>query len=68
MEIRALLSALWRNKTGPMLVAVQIAIALAVVVNVTYIVQQRLADVNKPTGLDLENMFWVTKIKAARKA
>lgn len=59
MEIRALLSALWRNKTGPMLVAVQIAIALAVVVNVTYIVQQRLADVNKPTGLDLENMFWV---------
>jgi len=60
MEIRALLSALWRNKTGPMLVAVQIAITLAVIVNVTYIVQQRLADVNKPTGLDLENMFWVS--------
>jgi putative ABC transport system permease protein len=59
MEIRALLSALWRSRTGPFLVAAQVAITLAVVVNVAYIVQQRLSDANKPTGIDLENMFWV---------
>ena len=59
MEIRALLSALWRNKTGPLLVAAQVALTLAVVVNVAYIVQQKLADANKPTGLDLDNTFWI---------
>jgi putative ABC transport system permease protein len=60
MEIRALLSALWRSKTGPLLVAAQVAITLAVVVNMAYIVQQRLEDAGKPTGLDLKNMFWIT--------
>jgi putative ABC transport system permease protein len=59
MEIRALLSAMWRTRTGPLLVAAQVAITLAVVVNVAYIVQQRLADANKPTGIDLDNMFWI---------
>lgn len=59
MEIRALLSALWRNKTGPILVAAQVALTLAVVVNMAYIVTQKLDDANKPTGLDLNNTFWI---------
>lgn len=59
MEIRALLSALWRNKTGPVLVGVQVAITLAVLVNVAYIVQQRIEEVSKPTGMDLDNLFWI---------
>src|SRR5689334_22239164 len=59
MEIRALLSALWRNKTGPLLVAAQVALTLAVVVNMTYIVRQKLEDAGKPTGLDLNNTFWI---------
>jgi putative ABC transport system permease protein len=60
MEIRALLSAMWRSRTGPILVAAQVAITLAVVVNVTYIVQQRLTNAAQPTGLDVPNLFWVT--------
>lgn len=60
MEIRALLSALRRNKTGPILVAAQVALTLAVVVNMAYIVRQRLEDASRPTGLDLNNMFWIT--------
>jgi len=59
MEIGALLSAMWRNKTGPILVAAQVAITLAVVVNVGYIVQLRLKNVAEPTGFDVPNMFWV---------
>ena len=51
MEIRALLSAMWRNRTGPILVAAQVAITLAVVVNVGYVVQLRLKNVAEPTGL-----------------
>jgi putative ABC transport system permease protein len=60
MEIRALLSAMWRNRTGPFLVAAQVALTLAVVVNMAYIVHQRLEDANRPTGLDLNNMFWIS--------
>jgi putative ABC transport system permease protein len=59
MEIRALLSAMTRNKTGPLLVAAQIALTLAVVVNMAYLVRQKLEDAGKPTGLDLNNMFWI---------
>jgi len=66
MEIRALLSALRRNKTGPILVAVQVANTLAVLVNVAYIVQQRIEDVSKPTGMDLDNMFWIATGTSSR--
>jgi putative ABC transport system permease protein len=59
MEIRALLSAMWRNRVGPVLVAAQVAVTLAVVVNVAYIVQMRLENVAEPMGIDSENMFWV---------
>lgn len=59
MEIRALLSAMWRSRTGPILVAAQVAITLAVVVNVGYIIQQRLAVAAQPTGLDVPNIFWL---------
>jgi putative ABC transport system permease protein len=59
MEMRALLSAMWRSRTGPFLVAAQVAITLAVVVNVGYVVQLRLQNVAEPTGLDVSNIFWV---------
>jgi putative ABC transport system permease protein len=59
LELRPLLSALWRNRTGPLLVAVQVAIALAVLVNVAYVVQQRLATARQPTGIDLKDTFWI---------
>lgn len=66
MEIRALFSALRRNKTGPILVAVQVAITLAVLVNVAYIVQQRIEEVSKPTGMDLDNLFWIATGASSR--
>jgi putative ABC transport system permease protein len=59
MEMRALLSSMWRSRTGPALVAVQVAMALAVLVNVAYVIEQRLAAASLPSGLDLPNMFWV---------
>jgi putative ABC transport system permease protein len=59
MEIRALLSAMWRNRTGPVLVAAQVAITLAVIVNVVYVVQLRLENLAEPTGFDVPNIFWV---------
>jgi putative ABC transport system permease protein len=60
MHIRTLLGVLWRNRTGPLLVAIQVALSLAVLVNAAHIVHLRLQVVNQPTGIDLENSFWIS--------
>jgi putative ABC transport system permease protein len=59
LHLRPLLSALLRNFTGPTLVAAQIAISLAVLANAAYIVKQRVAHINRPTGIDIPNIFVV---------
>jgi putative ABC transport system permease protein len=59
LSIRPLLSSLLRSRTGAILVALQITIALAVMVNSVWIVSQRIADIEQPTGIDDPNMFVV---------
>lgn len=59
LNIRPILSSLLRNRTGAVLVALQIALALAILVNATYIVKQRVDSINRPTGVDDANMFVV---------
>jgi putative ABC transport system permease protein len=58
-NIRPIASALWRNRTGALLVALQIAIGLAVLVNAVYVVKQRVDKINRPHGMDIENIFVV---------
>ena len=60
MEFRPILSALRRSPTGAILVALQIALALAITVNSLYIVQQRLDKIGRPPGLDVANTFVVS--------
>ena len=57
LSIRPMLSSLLRSRTGAILVALQITIALAVMVNAVWIVSERIADIEKPTGIDDNNMF-----------
>jgi putative ABC transport system permease protein len=57
LNIRPILSSLLRNRTGAVLVALQIALALAILVNAAYIVKQRVDSINRPTGIDDANMF-----------
>ena len=59
MEFQPIMRALWRNRTGAVLVALQIALALAVVVNSTYIIVQRLEHMGRDPGLDVANLFTV---------
>jgi putative ABC transport system permease protein len=59
MEIRPILSSLLRNRAGAVLVAVQIALTLAIVVNAVYVTKQRVEKVGRPSGLDDQNIFWV---------
>ena len=59
MEIRPILSAMLRNKTGAILIALQIALTLAIVCNAVFIIQDRIAQMGRPSGLDEENTFIV---------
>jgi putative ABC transport system permease protein len=60
VPIRPILSALLRNRTGAVLVAIQIAIALAILVNAVYIVKQRADKIGRPTGADTNNILVVS--------
>ena len=46
---------LMRNRLGALLIALQIALTLAIVTNAGFIIQQRSADIARPTGLDEAN-------------
>jgi putative ABC transport system permease protein len=61
MEIRPILSALLRNKTGPILVALQVALSLAILANALYIVNERRTVIARPSGIvDEHATFYIT--------
>lgn len=59
MDVKPILSSLHRSPTGAILVALQIALALAIVVNSMFIIVQRLQTMNRDPGIDLPNIFYV---------
>jgi len=59
MDIKPILSSLRRSPTGAILVALQIALALAIVVNSLFIIVQRLEKVNRDPGIDVPDIFFV---------
>lgn len=59
MELRPILSAMLRNKTGAILVGLQIALTLAVVANAVFIIMQRVEKIGRPPGFDSDNLFFV---------
>jgi len=52
-----MLSSLLRSKIGPLLVALQIAVTLAIVINSLFIVLQRVDKMNRDTGMDVDNVI-----------
>jgi len=62
MEFRPILNALMRNKTGLLLIALQVAITLAIVCNSVFIILQRIEKVNRPSGMDESALFTVTSL------
>lgn len=58
MEIKPIFAALMRNRTGPILVAVQVALSLAILTNALHIVNVRQAVAARPSGVSAEqDMF-----------
>ncbi|MDH3441804.1 MAG: FtsX-like permease family protein [Gammaproteobacteria bacterium] len=52
-----MMSSLMRSKTGPILVAFQIAVTLAIVINALFIITQRVEKMNRDTGMDVPNVI-----------
>jgi putative ABC transport system permease protein len=59
MELRPILSAMLRNKTGAILVGLQIALTLAVVANSVAIIMTRVEKIGRPPGIDSDNLIFV---------
>jgi putative ABC transport system permease protein len=67
MEIRPIFSAMLRNKTAPLLVAIQIAISLAVLANALYVVQLRQAVAARPSGVADESTLVYAGVRPLKR-
>jgi putative ABC transport system permease protein len=67
MEIRPILSAMLRNKTGALLVALQVALSLAILSNALYIVVVRQAAAARPSGIQDEGAVFSIHVSPINK-
>lgn len=57
MEIGPIWRAILRNRAGYILIALQIAVTMALMVNAVAIIQERTRLMDRPTGVDEDNLF-----------
>lgn len=62
MEFGPIWRALQRHKTSYILIALQIAVTMALMVNAIGIIQERSRLMARPTGVDEENIFYLTSV------
>ena len=62
MEIGPIWRAMMRNKTGAILIALQIAVTMAIMVNAISIMQEKDRMMSRPSGLDEHNLFTIQSI------
>lgn len=67
MELRPILSAMLRSKTGVLLIALQIALTLAILTNALSVIDDRLREAKRPSGLDEANTFHLAVIDREAK-
>ncbi len=60
MEFGPILRALSRNKIGAILIALQIAFTMTVVVNAWFMIGERLALIDRPSGILEDDLFYLT--------
>ncbi|MEX1267091.1 MAG: FtsX-like permease family protein [Woeseia sp.] len=62
MELGPIWRALTRNKAGYILIALQIAVTMAIIVNAIAIIQERSRLMARPSGVDEENLFYLANV------
>ena len=60
MELGPIWRALMRNKSSYVLIALQIAVTMAIMVNAINIIQERSEQMARPSGVDEENIFYLS--------
>lgn len=63
LELRPMLSAMLRNKVGPILIMLQLALTLAIVANAAFIIVERLALMKLPSGVAESEVLSFTVIE-----
>ena len=66
MEIKPIFAALMRNKTGPILVPVQVALSLAILTNALHIVNLRQSVAARPSGVHAEQEMFSLRAQSLR--
>jgi putative ABC transport system permease protein len=65
-EIGPIFRAMLRNKVGAILIALQIAVTMTIIVNSVYIIVERSKEMQRDSGIDNENSFYLTSIGFAK--
>ena len=61
MRLHPVIAALGKHKAGAFLIGLQIALTLAIVCNVIFIVAMKVQRIERPTGLDERNLFLIVQ-------
>lgn len=61
-DLGPILRAMLRNKTGAILIAIQIAVTMTIIVNAVFIIQQRNEMMARESGLDEANTFYLSSV------
>lgn len=62
MQFGPIWRAMMRNKTGAILIALQMAVTLAIMVNAISIIQERAVAMDRPSGIDEPNIFYLSSV------
>ena len=65
MELHPIISAMRRNKTGALLIAIQMGVTYAILCNALFLIRQRTALSQRPTGTDEENILVIDNLWAS---
>jgi len=65
MELGPIWRAILRNKSSYSLIALQIAVTMAIMVNAIAIIQERTSNMGRPSGIDEENIVTLSSISFA---
>lgn len=57
LDVIPIIKSLWRNKTGPLLIILQLSLTIAVVSTALFVVSERITKIDRPSGMTEKEIF-----------
>jgi putative ABC transport system permease protein len=57
LDLIPIIKSLWRNKTGPLLIILQLSLTIAVVSTALFVVSERITKIERPSGMAEKEIF-----------